>query len=228
MDGRSYPDRSDGARFADRCVLCVRIPVPDPDAPGALLQTAVLSAGFAAAVPPLRRISETDPVYSACGGIDGRGSDASDPAVRRNGLCGRNDGRDGSAARSASFGGLRCVSAAIDPKAAFGPQKKDAAYGTDGSACGAYLSAGRADRQRKSVEGPCFGSAGHSDRQRGRSAAASDSVYKSVLRRRSVRGTAGIGRAPAIRRRHGRLYLRESAGTDRRGAGDPAGKSFTV
>lgn len=228
MDGRSDPDLPDGVHFAARRMLCVRIPVSCTIAPRAVLQTAVLSAAFPSAVSPVGRHIEADPVYPAFRSADGRGGDAFDPAARRNGLCRRNDDRDGPAACGNAFGGLRAVSAAADPETAFGSKKTCAAYRACGKSRRASVPARCVDRQRESAEGTDFGLTGHFDRPRRRPTAAADSVCESVDSGRSVRGTADLGHAPAVRQRSDRLLSGKGAGTDRFGAGDPAGKPFTV
>ena len=228
MDGRSDPDPSDGVCVADRRRVCLCIAVFSADASGIVHQTAVFSAAFDAFVSPYRQNAARDPVHPACRSADRRNGDASDTAIRRDGLCGRNDGGNGSAADCAAHCCLCNLHASFDPENAFGTQKTCTAYDPCAASCGTHVSMRCDHRQRKFAEGAGFRLGGCADRQKRRPAAVSCSIRESVVQWRTVRRTADSGSASAIRNCCDRLYLRKSAGTDRQSTGCFAGKSFTV
>lgn len=227
MDGCSPPAASDGRRFADRRNLCAGIPVLSARASGTVDQDPEFCAAVAAAFSKGGRM-EIDPVFASVGGADGRDRHASDGAVRRNRLRGRNDDRYRPAARRAFFGGCRTLYAESAAQTAIGPTETRTAYRDRGAAFDAYVPPRCADRQRKSSERTVERTARRSDRSDDRSSAAAGSVSEAFRKRRSFGGTSDFGYADGVRERVGRLYLRAGADADRNGAGDSAGDSVTV
>ena len=179
MDGRSYPDASDGCCFAARRDICAGFAVLLSDAAESDHQDSVLSDPVAAAVQTCRRM-EIAAVFDAFRCNDGRDRFASDAAVRRQRVCGRDDDRDRSAACSDAFHVCCAVPAAASAQYAFDPPQTITAYGDRDTACFTQLSAGRAYRQRESAARADHGIARDPDRSSGRSADAAGTVSEAV------------------------------------------------
>ena len=227
VDGCADPLGADDRRFADRRGVRACVARCGSGPSHAVLEAAVFSVPVSGFVPTIVSAIESFAVSHAVRGAVRRDGNAFDAAVRRNRVCGRNDGRHGAAACRAAVRARGGVSAAAHSQAAAGSQTPFAAYRSDHPPEGAYGPIGCADRQRQSASGAAHRAAGDSDGSGGRLPDKTDSVCQTVGRRRSVRRAAGFGRSAAIRQRHGGLRLRAVAGTDRRSAGDSAGESFT-
>jgi len=191
------------------------------------LETAVFSAAVDPVVSARRQHHKDDTVYPFVCSADRRVCDAADAAVRGDGICGRNGGRNGTAARCVAFGRSCLVFAANDPQNAGDTQATCTVYGSGDSAFHTYIPMQSADRQRKSAEGTDLRTSGRADQSRRRSTAAADPVSKTVRKRDSLRRATCLRNASAVWKRRHRLLLRKGTGTDCACRCDPAGSPFT-
>ena len=187
----------------------------------------MLSRSVAAFIQTCRRV-EIAAFFAAVGSADGRDGNVSDTVVRRQRLCRRNAHRNDPDPCRAVIRVCGAVPAADHPNAAADATKPFTAHGDRDSFDDAYVSAGRADRQRQSFERTDHGTPRDPHRPGNRLPAFTGPVYEAVRKRRSVWGAPAIGHALCVRKRAGRLRLRAVAGADRKSAGNRAGMSFTV
>ncbi len=227
MDGRSYPDASDGCCFAARRDICAGFAVLLSDAAESGDQDPELSDPVAAVVQTRWHV-EIAAVFAAFRCNDGWDRFASDAAARRQRVCGRDDDRDRSAACGDTFHVCCAVPAAAYAQYAFDPPQTIVAYEDRDTACFTHLSARRAYRQRESAARADHGTARDPDRSSGRSADAAGTVSETVRKRHSLRRTTCFRRIAGVRQCRNRLRLRTGADADRQGAGGIAGKYFTV